>query len=117
MTKQIPWKIYPLESKHPDHLLEIPRDSEGYYLDSSGNRVSFNGNRELKPAYCQLPLNQYHLEEIYKCATDLHYFIFNYCKVLTKKGWATPELRWYQEEFLLNSFENNRLALLAGRQL
>lgn len=117
MAKHIPWGIHPLESKHPDHLLEIPMDSEGYYLDSEGNRISFNGNRELKPAYVKLPLNQYHIDEIRKCSEDLKYFIFNYCKVLTKTGWRIPDLRDYQEEYILNMLDNNRLVLLAGRQL
>jgi hypothetical protein len=92
-------------------------DSEGYYLDSEGNRISFNGNRELKPAYVKLPLNQYHIDEIRKCSEDLKYFIFNYCKVLTKTGWRIPDLRDYQEEYILNMLDNNRLVLLAGRQL
>lgn len=113
----IPWGIHPLESKHPDELLEIPMDDEGYYLDSEGNRVAFKGNRELKPAYTKLPLNQYHIDEIRKCSEDIKYFIFNYCKVLTKKGWAIPELRDYQEEYITGMLTENRLVLLAGRQL
>ena len=116
MDKHIPWGIHPLESKHPDELLEIPQDDEGYYLDSEGNRIAFNGNRELKPAYVRLALNQYHIDEIRKCSEDLKYFIFNYCKVLTKTGWRIPDLRDYQEEYILNMLTQNRLILNSPRQ-
>jgi hypothetical protein len=116
MDKHIPWGIHPLESKHPDELLEIPQDDEGYYLDSEGNRIAFNGNRELKPAYVRLALNQYHIDEIRKCSEDLKYFIFNYCKVLTKTGWRIPDLRDYQEEYILNMLTHNRLILNSPRQ-
>ena len=112
----IPWGIHPIESKHPDHLLEIPRDDEGYYLSTDGTRIAFKGNRELKPTHVRLPLNQYHIDEIRKCSEDLKYFIFNYCKVLTKNGWATPELRDYQEEYLINMLISNKIVLHAPRQ-
>ena len=47
-------------------ILDFPKDSEQYYLDSFGNRISFNGNRRIKKQFTKLNLSPIHIEEIEK---------------------------------------------------
>lgn len=98
-------------------ILDFPKDSEQYYLDSFGNRISFNGNRKIKKPFTKLDLSSIHIQELERCATDIHYFKDNYIKIRTKSGVNFPEVRSYQNEFisLLNSDEESIVGLM-GRQ-
>ena len=77
--------------------LDIEKNQEGYYLDAFGERISFNGIRQLKKPYTKLNLNNRHQTEIIKCHQDYFYFRKNYCKILTRTGIGRPEPRKYQE--------------------
>ena len=89
------------EGKHIAlEILDLEKDNEQYYLDAYGNRISFNGNRRLKKAFTKMNLYPIHIEEIEKCAADLHYFKDNYIQIKTKSGVNFPDLREYQDEFL-----------------
>ncbi len=89
------------EGKHLAlEILDFPKDSEQYYLDSFRNRVSFDGNRALKKPFTKLDLSQIHIEELTRCAEDIHYFKDNYIKIVTPKGVNFPDIRDYQNEFL-----------------
>lgn len=106
------------EGKHLAlEILDFPKDSEQYYLDSFGNRVSFNGNRKIKKPFTKLDLSPIHIEELTRCAYDVHYFKDNYVKIRTKSGVNFPEVRSYQNDFisLLNSDEESIVGLM-GRQ-
>lgn len=117
MIENIPnWQIHDLASKHDAKLLEIPKDISGKYIDAFGKPISFNGNYAIKSENVKLNLNKYHVEELIKCAEDVHYFIFNYCKVLTAKGYAIPELRPYQEKLLKAILSGNRIVANYPRQ-
>ena len=98
-------------------ILDFPKDSEQYYLDSFGNRISFNGNRRIKKQFTKLNLSPIHIEEIEKCSEDIHYYKDNYVKIKTKSGVDFPEVRSYQNDFisLLNSDEESIVGLM-GRQ-
>lgn len=99
-------------------ILDLELDNEQYYLDAFGNRMSFNGNRRLKKAFTKVALSPIHLEEIEKCAKDIHYFKDNYIKIKTPKGVNFPDLRSYQDDFI-NSIlpdENEDNIGLMGRQ-
>lgn len=106
------------EGKHLAlEILDFPKDSEQYYLDSFGNRISFNGNRKIKKPFTKLNLYPIHVEELTKCSSDIHYFKDNYVKIRTKSGVNFPEVRQYQNDFitLLNSNEESIVGLM-GRQ-
>jgi hypothetical protein len=106
------------EGKHLAlEILDFPKDSEQYYLDSFGNRITFNGNRRLKKQFTKLDLSPIHIEELQRCADDIHYFKDNYVKIRTKSGVNFPEVRSYQNDFisLLNSDEEGIVGLM-GRQ-
>jgi hypothetical protein len=96
--------------------LEIQKDAEDYYLDAFNNRISFNGIRTIKPAFCKLSLTEAHIQELYKCSTDFIYFRENYCKIMTKTGYARPELRGYQQRFEQDLLNYKRNVILASRQ-
>lgn len=98
-------------------ILDFPKDAEQYYLDSFGNRITFNGNRRLKKQFTKLDLSPIHIEELTRCSEDIHYFKDNYVKIRTKSGVNFPEVRSYQNDFisLLNSDEEGIVGLM-GRQ-
>lgn len=81
-------------------ILDFPKDAEQYYLDSFGNRISFDGNRALKKKFTKLDLSPIHISEITRCSEDIHYFKDNYIKIVTPKGVNFPDIRDYQNEFL-----------------
>lgn len=98
-------------------ILETEKSEDNYYLDAFGKKISFEGDRNLKPAFTQMKLSPIHIEEIEKCSKDLNYFMDNYIKIRTKKGYNFPELRSYQKRFIgiLNSDSETVVGLL-GRQ-
>ena len=81
-------------------ILDTEKDHEGYYVDSFGNRLSFNGNRGIKGQFAKMDLADIHIEEIKRCAEDIHYFKDNYIRIRTKNGINFPEMREYQNEFI-----------------
>ena len=81
-------------------ILETDKDQEEYYLDAFGNRMSFNGNRQIKKAYTKMNLSEVHLREIEKCSQDIEYFKNNYVKIKTPSGIGFPDLREYQDRFI-----------------
>lgn len=107
------------EGKHLAlEILDFSKDSEQYYLDSFGNRITFNGNRQLKKQFTKLDLFPIHIEELTRCANDIHYFKDNYIKIRTKSGVNFPELRKYQNDFIdeITPDENESIIGLMGRQ-
>lgn len=98
-------------------ILDFEKDSEQYYLDAFGNRISFNGNRRLKKPFTKLDLFPIHLEELKRCSESIHYYKDNYVKIRTKSGVDFPEMRTYQNDFisLLNSDDESIVGLM-GRQ-
>jgi hypothetical protein len=110
---------YGNEGKHIAlEILDLDKDEEQYYLDAFGNRISFMGNRRLKKSFTKLPISPIHVEEIKRCAEDIHYFKDNYIKIRTKSGVNFPELRSYQNEFIDSIIpdENEDNIGLMGRQ-
>ena len=99
-------------------ILDTKKSEDNYYLDAFGNKLSYNGDRNLKGAYSQMNLAPIHIKEIEKCLKDLMYFKDNYIKIRTKDGISFPELRTYQEEFLNQCLDDNSegIVQLAGRQ-
>lgn len=97
-------------------MLDIPKGTNGFYLDAFGNQVSYNGIATLKRQYVKLPLKQTHIDEIKKCSQDIFYFVNNYCKILTKSGIEFPEFRPYQQQFLELLIKGNDVAGTLSRQ-
>lgn len=99
-------------------ILDFVKDPEQFYLDAFGNRITFNGNRQLKKQFTKLNLSPIHIEELERCSNDIHYFKDNYIKIRTKAGVNYPELRNYQNEFIdtLIPDENESVIGLMGRQ-
>ena len=99
-------------------ILGLDLDDELYSLDAYGNRLSFNGDRRLKKEFSHVKLHAIHIEEIKKCAADIHYYQNNYVKIITPKGFTFPDLRKYQTEFIdiINDDENEAIISLQPRQ-
>jgi hypothetical protein len=79
------------------YLLDLPKDSGGYYLNRFNERTAYNGIRDLKRSYTEFPLSPVHLNEIQKATSDYYYFRKYYIKIVTRNGIQRPEPREYQE--------------------
>lgn len=99
-------------------ILDFEKDSDQYYLDAFGNRITFNGNRRLKKQFTKLELFPIHIEEMKRCMDDIHYFKNNYIKIKTKAGVNFPDFRDYQDKFIDDIIpdENDGIIGLMGRQ-
>jgi hypothetical protein len=104
-----------LKDKFLDQI-NIEKNQEGYYLDAFGERISFNGIRQLKKPYTKLNLNQRQQNEIIACQEDYFYFRRNYCKILTKSGIGRPEPRQYQERLENELVEGDDVVAFFPRQ-
>ena len=98
-------------------ILDIPKDDEDYYLDAFGSRISFDGNRQIKPCYTKIQLTDIQIKEIQKCSEDIDYFKANYVQFKTKSGIGFPDHRKYQDDFIhaLND-ENDQYVVVFPRQ-
>lgn len=98
-------------------ILDIPKDDEDYYLDAFGSRISFDGNRQIKPCYTKIQLSDIQIKEIQKCSEDIDYFKANYVQFKTKSGIGFPDHRKYQDDFIhaLND-ENDQYIVVFPRQ-
>ena len=81
-------------------ILDIAKDDEDYYLDAFGSRISFDGNRQIKPCYTKIQLTDIQIKEIQKCSEDIDYFKANYVQFKTKSGIGFPDHRKYQDDFI-----------------
>ena len=99
-------------------ILDTETDNEKYYLDAFGNRISFDGNRQIKKAYTKMNISKIHEIEIQKCMDDIFYFMDNYIKLTTPKGVNFPDLRPYQRDFIniLIDPKNENIISLQPRQ-
>lgn len=98
-------------------ILDIPKDDEDYYLDAFGSRISFDGNRQIKPCYTKIQLSDIQIKEIQKCSEDIDYFKANYVQFKTKSGIGFPDHRKYQDDFIhaLND-DNDQYVVVFPRQ-
>ena len=97
-------------------LLDMSKHQEGYYQNSFGDKISYKGIITLKGANVKLDLLPIHEEEIQRCMDDIHYFMSNYCKIVTKNGTNYPELRPYQVEYLDAMVDEEAVVSLQSRQ-
>ena len=83
--------------EHDDflYLLDLPKDSGGYYLSKFQERCAYNGIRDLKRGFSIMDLSQVHLNEIEKIK-DYNYYRKYYIKIVTRAGISRPEPRLYQ---------------------
>jgi len=96
--------------------IDTEKNQEGYYLDAFGERISFNGIRQLKKPYTKLNLNHRQQQEILACHQDYFYFRRNYCKILTKSGIGRPEPREYQKRLENELVEGDDVVAFFPRQ-
>lgn len=77
----------------------------------------YRDNLLLKRPGVQYDFEQWHLEEISKCAADPIYFIRNYVKIISlDEGIIYFDMHDYQEE-MVNAFHDNRFSIVRiGRQ-
>ena len=89
-----------------------------FEYDVTGRKIQFDGNENVKPAGCKLPLTKEHIEEYIKCSQDIIYFAENYFYIRhLDKGRIKIQLRDYQKD-LLKKFINHRFNIvLASRQI
>jgi len=104
------------EKKDNLERLSFKRNSEGYFEGSNGEKIQFNGIRDIKPAYVKFDLTKQHIEEIVKCSDSLEYFVDNYCQILTPKGYTFADIRSYQWRLLKDLKAHKRNILLQPRQ-
>lgn len=99
-------------------ILDLPKDNDNYYLDAYDSRISYMGTRTLKKAFTKLKLSKIHIEEIERCINDIHYFLANYVRMTTPRGFDFVDSRPYQDEFLelLNKEEIDKIIVLMPRQ-
>lgn len=94
-------------------ILDTPQTEDYYHLDAFGEKISNNGNRQLKKPFTEMKLAPIHFEEIKRCKEDLNYFRENYIKIRTPTGINFPDVREYQQGFLdiLTSPQENIVSL------
>lgn len=78
----------------------------------------YDGNILIKKAGVLIEYEQWQIEEIAKCATDIEYFASNYVYVVDPDlGKILITLREYQKKLLKHLFNNRFSVLLASRQI
>jgi len=98
------------------NLLELPKNSNGYYIDKYQQRISYNGIRTLKRAKTEIELNDLQQAEYDKCESDYKYFRRHYCLITTKTGLARPEPRHYQAQLEDDLLSLEDVVILYPRQ-
>lgn len=75
-------------------------------------------NPNLKSSGVKLEYTEEQLQEIIRCAKDPIYFIRKYCKIISlDRGLIDFELFEYQERFILEMHNNNRIISMQPRQM
>jgi hypothetical protein len=82
------------------------------------DNVGYNGNSLVKKAGIEHEFTPEQIKEIYKCSTDIIYFVSNYCKIITlDKGLQLFEPFEYQKR-MLETFSKDRFVInLLPRQM
>lgn len=75
-------------------------------------------NPLLKASGVNIQFTQEQIQEYVKCAKDPIYFIRTYCKIISlDRGLINFELFGYQEKFILDMHNNNRIISMQPRQM
>ncbi len=106
----------PKEHDNLKNILELPKNGNGYYVDTYGKGVSYNGIRTLRRAKVEFDISEMHQNEINKCEKSYKYFRTNYCLITTKNGLARPDPRPYQESLEYELLSLDDVVILYPRQ-
>ena len=99
------------------HIMQVKKNEEGYFQDAFNNNISYNGIKTLKREGVKIKWSALQASEYTKCSKSFDYFFYNYCKIMTKKGYDFPEVRKYQLEILEAMRDNHRVLLSISRQM
>ncbi len=82
------------------------------------DNIGYNGNSLVKKAGVEHEFTPEQIKELYKCSTDVLYFVSTYCKIITlDKGLQLFKPFEYQER-MLDAFDKNRFIInLLPRQM
>lgn len=114
ITKKQEEKQFVFNSDNIEEIIEkknngvaVPRHMNPWFKNDVG----------VRKRGCPYAFTQYELEEYTKCATDIHYFANNYCKIKTEDGQVRQmQLRDYQYK-VLDMYTKNRFTLnMSSRQ-
>jgi len=100
----------------------IERNKQGnslpdIHFTAEGNEISFEKDPNKKPAKCNLPLTQDHIDEYTYCAYHPIYTIRNYFKIVNvDQGIVNFKLYDFQQELIRKIFRYNRVLTLQARQ-
>lgn len=71
----------------------------------------YNGVHNLKKAGITVQLTAWQAEEMYKCKTDIHYFVNNYCKIISLDHGLVNFKTYSYQNRMLEKIENNRFSI------
>ena len=81
------------------------------------NDIAYHGNPNLKPIGLSLQYTQEQILELIKCQQDAHYFIENYCYIVTlDEGLKLFKLYECQKKKIDVILNNRKVVLMEGRQ-
>ena len=92
-------KIEVLSNRDKDLIIneiDLPKSSDGFYLDAYNNKISYQGIRQLRGEMTEINYSVFQKREIETIRNDFFYFRENYCKIVTKDGLSRPHPRNYQ---------------------
>ena len=79
--------------------------------------IYYNNIKGLLKSDIKLSLEEWQIQEIFKCKNDISYFLENYVKVVHQHRGKVPfKLYDFQKKFIKKIDENNRLLGLISRQ-
>lgn len=91
-------------------------DLEDFQYDQNGIEMMVEKDPRLRPPGVELPLTPEHVYEYMRCSVSPHYFMTNYCVVLTFEGYELPEPREYQLKLLTHIHTERHSASMMPRQ-
>lgn len=89
---------------------------EDFQFDSDGNEMMVEKDTRLRHPGAKLSLTPEHVYEYMRCSVSPHYFMANYCVVLTHEGYKLPEPRDYQIRLLTHIHKERHTISMMPRQ-
>ena len=93
-------------------------DFPDFEVDINDKTIHFEGNENLKPVKCKLPLTKEHIDEYIRCKNDVFYFAERYYHILSlDHGMQKIKMRDYQKDMVQNFIYHRFNIVLASRQI